>query len=216
MQWVDSLFFSMEMIGTASFALSGAMIAIQKKADVFGVLFLAAVTAVGGGIFRDMLIGRTPPMAFVDGKYVLTAFAIALLLFVIVRGNRERYGEREIQINNVNNIFDAMGLGAFTVTGVQTAQAAGHGENLFLCLFLGLMTGVGGGIIRDLMLQEIPFVLKKRIYAVASLLGGLCYWTIHRFLPEQMLLASGISVAIVFTIRMLATKYQWNLPKAIE
>lgn len=216
MNWLHPFFMTLELVGTASFALSGAMLAIQKRTDFFGVLFLSVVTAVGGGIIRDILLGKVPPTAFVQEIYVLTALATGALVFCGIRKFRTAYGQFQQQVLIINNIFDAMGLGIFTVVGVQAAQSAQHGDNLFFCLFLGLVTGIGGGVLRDLMLQEIPFVLKKRIYAVASLLGSFSYWLCTHVMPLDIPAATVISASMVFVVRMLATKYQWNLPKAID
>ncbi|ONI40353.1 hypothetical protein AN639_04890 [Candidatus Epulonipiscium fishelsonii] len=213
---MDNFLLMLELIGTISFALSGGMIAIHKKTDFFGVLLLAAVTAVGGGIIRDLIVGKTPPTAFINQIYVLIALATAFILFLCARSNQEKYRQYEIQISTINNIFDAIGLGIFTVVGVQVGQQAEQGENLFFCLFLGVVTAIGGGMIRDLMLKEIPFVLEKQVYAVACLFGGACYWYLTELSSIESDVISIISISIVFAIRMLATKYKWNLPKAIE
>ncbi len=213
---MDNFLLILELIGTVSFAVSGGMVAIHKKTDIFGVLLLAAVTAVGGGITRDVILGKTPPTAFINKNYVLIALATAFVLFFIAKTNQKKYQQYEMQIFIINNIFDAIGLGIFTVVGVQVGQQAEQGENLFFCLFLGVVTAIGGGMIRDLMLKEVPFVLEKQVYAVACLLGGASYWYLTKFSALEIDVISVISIIVVFTIRMLATKYEWNLPKAIE
>ncbi|ONI40677.1 hypothetical protein AN640_08460 [Candidatus Epulonipiscium fishelsonii] len=214
--FLDNFLLILELIGTVSFAVSGGMVAIHKKTDIFGVLLLAAVTAVGGGITRDVILGKTPPTAFINKNYVLIALATAFVLFFIAKTNQKKYQQYEMQIFIINNIFDAIGLGIFTVVGVQVGQQAEQGENLFFCLFLGVVTAIGGGMIRDLMLKEVPFVLEKQVYAVACLLGGASYWYLTKFSALEIDVISVISIIVVFTIRMLATKYEWNLPKAIE
>ena len=166
----------LEVAGTISFAISGAMTAMEKKVDLFGVLFLGIVTALGGGIIRDITIGKVPPTAFEDGKYMTLAAFTALVVFFIARFASEHYKNKIEILNAVNNIFDAAGLGIFTIIGIKTAIATGYGNNPFFVLFLGMVTGIGGGIIRDILIQEIPFVLRKRIYALASLFGGLIYY----------------------------------------
>lgn len=216
MDWHEAVFLGLELIGTVSFSLSGAMTAIQKRSDIFGILFLGAVTAVGGGVLRDVLLGNVPPAAFVERKYVMTALAAALALFLLVSGHQERYRKWEAQVSAVNNVFDAVGLGIFSVVGVRTVQAAGLGDNFFLSLFLGLTTGVGGGVLRSMMLLEVPFVLTKRVYAVASLLGSAAYWALIRTYPGSPFAVSIASSALVFAVRMLATKYRWDLPRAME
>lgn len=214
MSWTEIFFLALEMIGTISFALSGAMTAIRKRTDFFGVLFLGVLTAVGGGIFRDLLLGKTPPTAFTDRKYVLLALAASTILFFSAYSHRELYRRGEHWLDVVNNIFDAAGLGIFAADGVQSAWSAGQGDNLFLCLFLGLSTAVGGGLARDLLVQEMPFVLKKRIYAVAALTGSFSDWLLsHRGHPT---LGAAVSILLVFTIRMFATHCHWDLPRALE
>ena len=161
-----------EWIGTAAFAVSGAMVAIDKRTDIFGVLLLAVFTALGGGTVRDILIGHFPPRMFSNGKYVLLAIFCALIVFVIARIFKERYVAMESEIEHINGVFDAIGLGVFAVSGASIGIDAGFGDNLLLVVSLGTITGIGGGMLRDVMLLEIPFVLKKHIYAVAAIAGA--------------------------------------------
>jgi len=215
MNWIELCFAVLELIGTISFSISGSMVAIKKGADLFGILFLGILTAVGGGIFRDLLLGLTPPTAFIDKKYVMLAFAASMFLFLTVYHHQEQYIKNQEEVDNINNIFDAAGLGIFTVIGVQTTQMSGHGSNLFLCLFLGVTTGIGGGLLRDIIVNEIPFVLKKRVYALAALMGAFLYWQMDHMFPDMSVAASFLSILLVFVIRMLSTRFQWDLPKAI-
>ena len=212
---VGWLFFHvLDVIGTISFALSGAMVAVKKNMDLLGVLVLGNLTAVGGGVLRDVLLGSVPPKAFVDSRFVVLASLSSLLLFILANRFKEQYIARENLVDTVNNLFDALGLGAFSVTGVQVAQAAGHGENMFFCVFLGVMTGVGGGLMRDIVVDQIPFVLTKHIYAVASMLGAMSYYLLLQggltHGPSAM-----VGILLVFLIRVLATRYKWNLPHAL-
>ena len=209
------IFHAFDLLGTVSFALSGAMVAVKKRADLFGILFLGILTAVGGGVIRDVLLGSSPPRAFTNSQYVTVAALSALLLFFVARRFRTQYLRREALVDGVNNVFDALGLGVFSVTGVQVAQAAGHGDNLFFSVFLGMVTGVGGGLLRDVSVNEIPFVLTKRIYAVASILGALSYCLLGRAgLADTW--AAAVSIVLVFAVRMLATRYRWNLPRVLD
>lgn len=211
----DLIFEAFDILGTISFAISGAMVAVKKRTDLFGVLFLGILTAVGGGILRDVLLGSFPPRAFVDGRYVAIAAGAALLLFLVARICKAHYIEKENLVDGINNVFDAIGLGVFSVTGVQVAEAAGQGDNLFFAVFLGLVTGIGGGLMRDVTVKEIPFVLKKRIYAVASMLGALCYCLLQRAGMGKSW-AAALGMTLVFAVRMLATYFKWNLPKALD
>lgn len=215
MNVANRLFTVLEFAGTISFAISGAMIAVKKKVDLFGVLFLGIITALGGGLFRDMMIGVIPPTMFKSPVNLAASAGASLLVFFVAAAFKGKYLSEEKAIDSINNVFDALGLGAFTVIGVQAAMNAGFAENTVLLVFTGMVTGIGGGLIRDLMVMEIPFVLRKRVYAVASIVGGCLFCFLGRTrLPEAV--SVFISVFSVFGIRLLATRYKWNLPKAIK
>ena len=206
------IYFIFEMIGTVAFAVSGAMVAIKKKVDIFGVLVLSAVTALGGGIIRDVIIGSFPPRMFSDYRYVLAALAVALLVFCVAYIFRNAYQKSENTVDNINNIFDAIGLGIFTVTGAKVAIESGFTKNGILVVCLAVLTGVGGGLLRDMMICEIPFILKKRIYAIASILGGTAYYLMVTH-GVHFRVATVISVALVFIIRIIATVFKIDLPR---
>ena len=202
----------LEIIGTAAFALSGAMIAIDKGADIFGVLFLALITALGGGVIRDTLLGNTPPVMFTSYAYVAVAVGCALLLFILAYANIERYARLYDAMDRVVNIFDAVGLAVFTVSGVNLA-AAHHGMDmpLLLCM-MGMCTGVGGGMLRDVLTNSMPKVLTSRVYAVASLFGALLYYLLLQ-LQITTTISAIITCVFIFSLRMLATLFSWNLPR---
>ena len=203
-----------EWIGTAAFAVSGAMIAIDHGADLFGVLLLAVTTAVGGGTLRDVLIGCFPPRMFVNSHYVLLSVACAFVVFVLARMLKERYFASELLIGAINNVFDAIGLGVFAVSGARIGMESGFTHNAFLVTFLGMTTAVGGGMLRDVMLKRIPFVLNKRVYAVAAIAGALTYWVVEYAFCNSVL-AYTLGWLMTVTLRLLATVYRWNLPRAI-
>lgn len=205
-----TLFFLTELIGTIAFAISGAVIAIERRLDLFGVLFLGATTAIGGGIFRDMLLGQIPPKSFLNYIYMLTAVITAALVFLFSYVNSKREHPIPFLNDEVLNFFDAAGLGIFSVIGVQNTVNAGFGDNAFFCIFLGMLTGVGGGMIRDVLSQTTPAVLRKHIYALASLAGALCYYCLRSTLPSASILVSTILVII---LRVLASHYRWTLPR---
>ena len=212
---IGELFFLvLEILGTISFAVSGAMAAIEKRVDLFGVIFLGITTALAGGIVRDVVIGRVPPAAFSDYKYMAIAIGSALIVFVLARIYQDLYKSNIELIDTINNIFDAAGLGAFTITGANVAMNMGYRENGFFVVFLAMVTGIGGGILRDLMIGEIPFVLRKRIYAVASIVGGVIYYILYTKVHMEIMTAAFIGIATVFGLRMMATIFKWNLPKA--
>lgn len=209
-----SVFFIVEIIGTIAFACSGAMVAIKKNLDLLGIVVLGVITAVGGGMTRDLLIGNTPPALFVNPVYVLAAFLSVMVLFLVVRFRQISMAVLEsVAYERAMNLLDAIGLGAFTVVGIDTAIEHGFGEYHFLMIFLGVITGVGGGILRDIMAGETPGVLKKHIYACASLAGAVSYvWLLDVMRAE---VAVVISALLVVVIRVLARHYKWNLPRAL-
>ena len=209
-----TFFLVCEWLGTAAFAVSGAMVAVDTGMDLFGVIFLAMITALGGGTLRDVLIGHFPPRMFTNYQYLLLAVFCAVTVFVLADLYKERYVRNEHGIERVNNVFDAIGLGVFAVSGARIGMDAGFMDNAFLVTFLGMTTAVGGGMIRDVLLQRIPFVLNKRVYAVAAIAGAFTYWVIeYVFLNPVLAYAAGWLVTV--TLRMLATIYKWNLPRAI-
>lgn len=205
-------FHSAEMIGTVAFAASGAFLAIDREMDLFGVIFLGVITAVGGGILRDVLLGVTPPGAFVSPTYTVVAIFTALVVFLLAELLNHGYWANIQRVDRAFNLLDAIGLGAFSVVGVQTAVGRGFLGNGFLCVVMGMTTGVVGGILRDVLGGITPAVLRKRIYAVASLMGAWLYYELTRLNVDgsvSVLAGMGLTLAI----RMLAAHYQWRLPK---
>ena len=207
----ENIIFITEIIGTIAFAASGAMIAIRKELDLFGIIMLGTITAVGGGILRDIIIGRIPPNTFVNPVYIATAALTSVLLFIIFYKAPSLLDSKHIgTFEKILNIFDAIGLGAFTVIGIDAGIDKGYGEYLFLLIFLGVTTGIGGSIMRDIMAGEIPYVLKKQIYACASIAGACLYVIFLQF--SQSYLSMLISALLVVVVRMLASQFDWNLP----
>ena len=209
-----TLFFIIEIIGTVAFACSGATVAIQKHLDLLGVVVVGVITAVGGGMIRDIIIGNNPPNLFKNPVYVLAAFISVMVLFLFVRFRcMSMEVLTSVTYDRIMSFLDAIGLGAFTVVGIDTAIDAGYGEYYFLMIFLGVITGVGGGILRDMMVCEIPSVLRRHIYACASLVGALCYVYLMEHGSRNVALI--VSALLVVVIRVLARHYKWNLPKAM-
>lgn len=202
----------LEIVGTVSFAVSGALVAIKAGLDVFGVLFISIVTAFGGGICRDLLIGRTPPALFSNFQMFLIAVIAGALVFCVSYVQRHRFDEWRRGIEHANNFFDAVGLGAFAVMGTEIAFAQGLSDNAFLSVTLGMLTGVGGGIFRDILTDATPYIFKKHVYALAAI-GGSCMYYVLRQWGPGVLFAAAVSLVFVVTVRMLAAKYRWSLPK---
>lgn len=211
---MENVLLALELVGIAAFSVSGALAAMEKHLDIFGVLVCSVTTALGGGIIRDVLIGNLPPVMFQEYAYLITAVAVSLATFVVARILKTKFSQNMPLIDRVNNVVDAMGLGLFTVMGINTGIRFGFGDNAFFVVFLGLITGVGGGVLRDAMLSVVPLIFSKRVYAVASLFGGVTYYVICYVLGLPILLSIVIAVLVIFTLRILASVFRWDLPKA--
>ena len=206
-----ALFFILEVIGTAAFSISGVLTAAKRKMDLFGVLVLAITTATGGGILRDLVLGITPPGAFTNPLYVEIALVTALIFMIFMKLWEHAGHTFHLHTFNVwMNLIDAAGLGAFCVVGVNTALDAGYAGQLWLLVFVGTITGVGGGMLRDIFCGQAPVIFRRRVYAVAAILGSLVYAGCMQILPQEAAMLSGTAVVIV--IRMLATALHWDLP----
>ena len=201
-----------ELIGTAAFSVSGVMTAAGHRLDIFGALVLGCVTSVGGGVLRDLLLGITPPMLFRDPIYFIVAAIVSLLFFLIEYFFGEKLNRQEKRFELILNLCDSLGLSVFVLIGVNSALNAGFADNLFLTVFVGTITGVGGGILRDMMAGQVPVILKRRIYAVAAIFGALFYYLLF-ILSVPQLIAFPISAILIFLIRILAICFRWNLPR---
>lgn len=164
---------------------------------------------------RDVIMGDIPPAIFTNSIYVVISLIVAAIVFIAARIWGDNFDIKTRQIDKINNIFDALGLGVFTIMGINTAIAAGYQDNGFMVIFLGMITGVGGGIIRDTFINEIPSVLRKQVYAVASIIGGVLYYEMVLVSGNEVLCAI-IGIGSIFMIRMMATFYNWNLPRALK
>ncbi len=196
------MIFALEIIGTIAFAISGAMVGIEKKMDIFGVLVLGMTTAVGGGIIRDLLIGVVPPMAFQEPVYALTAIAVSIIVFLPFVRNRIN------KISKMILLMDSIGLGIFTVIGI---RAAASFNNIFLSIFLALVTGVGGGVLRDVFAQDRPMIFVKHFYASAAIIGAVVSLLLWNINVETSMIVGSVTVIV---LRILAAKFRWHLPKA--
>ena len=200
-----------EIIGTVAFASSGAMIGIRKNMDIFGINVLAVTTALGGGLIRDLVLGINPPNMFRDSSYALAAIITACLLFALFRLRQQLLESRFVEMyEKWMNVMDAIGLGAFTVIGIDTALGVGY-DSIFLLIFVGVITGIGGGMLRDIMAGNTPFVFVKHVYACASIAGAVVCLILRNFLGDTA--AMLIAACLVVVIRFLAAHYRWNLPR---
>ena len=197
-----SVYFVLELLGTAAFAVSGAMVAIEKKMDILGVIILGMTTAIGGGVIRDVLMGNTPPTGLADPLYALLAIAVSACVFIpAVRKKVNVDGKLLV-------VIDALGLGTFTVLGIRTAAGL---DSFCLRIFLGVLTGVGGGVLRDVFAAQRPMIFVRHFYAAASLLGAVLCALV---LPRNENLGMLLGIVLILILRILAAKYKWHLPKA--
>lgn len=213
MNFTEWLLVAAEWIGTVAFAISGAATAIERKLDLFGVLFMGLITAMGGGMIRDLLLGNTPPALFYNGEFVLIALLTSLVVFLIVCHTHHSLKSGSL-LKCVVDVADALGLGIFAVLGTQVAIQSGYADNAGLCVAMGAITGCGGGALRDVMSRSIPFVFTKQVYAVASIIGGLAYYALAHWVGMGINTAAIISVVLTTGIRILAMTYRLDLPKA--
>ena len=192
----DVLVFVLELIGTVAFAVSGAIVGIKKQMDLFGVIVLGVCTAVGGGIVRDLILGVTPPVTFQNPVYTLTAAAVSVLMFL--PHMRARIGRHEPVFDRLLLVMDAVGLGVFTVVGVQCAYQ--QSEDYTLC------------VLRDVFSGERPYIFVRHFYACASIVGALICALCWRALGGNAAMLFGAAVVVV--LRLLAAYYHWNLPRS--
>jgi len=195
------LFYTIDILGTVAFAISGVLVAMNKRMDPFGILIIAFVTAVGGGTLRDILIGQTPVgwMKDMTFTYVILGSAV----FAVLARNKINYLRTSLFL------FDTIGIGLYTVVGVEKGISAGL--HPIICIALGTISACFGGVIRDILCNEIPVIFRKEIYATACILGGLSYFLIRK-LPLESDFVFIISGMIVILVRLLAVKFKIALP----
>ena len=198
----DSLLVAVDLLGVFVFALSGALLAVRKRFDIFGVAVLALAAALGGGIIRDLLIGAVPPVALRDWRYGAAALVAAGVGFV-AHHPLERTGPAV-------RVFDAVGLGFFAVAG--TSKALAYGLPPFAAVAMGVLTGVGGGVIRDLLAGEVPLVLRREIYAVAALAGALVV-AVAAEAGRYGAAAATAAIVVTVALRLAAVWRRWNAPR---
>ncbi len=209
---MEQFIFLLEMVGTVAFAASGALTGIRKRMDVFGVCILGLTTAVGGGVIRDLILGNTPPNTFRNPVY--TTVAIVTSLVVFLPGVRRKLSWDQRRFDLWMFLMDTAGLGIFTVVGVRVAFDQGWEPSLFLLVFVGVVTGVGGGLMRDVMAGDMPYIFVKHIYACASLVGALACALLWELWGEMAAILVG--TAAVIAIRCVSAHFHWNLPRAQE
>ncbi|WP_142785540.1 trimeric intracellular cation channel family protein [Changchengzhania lutea] len=195
------MFYTLDILGTIAFAISGVLVAFNKRMDLFGILIIAFVTAVGGGTLRDILIGETPVSWMKDMTFFYVVFISAI--FAIIFRSKINYLRTSLFL------FDTIGIGLYTVVGIEKGINAGL--HPIVCIALGTMTASFGGVIRDILCNEIPVIFRKEIYATACIIGGIGYFVLRK-LPIQDNWVFVIAGATVIIIRLLAVKFKIALP----
>ena len=209
---IQDITFILEILGTIAFAASGAMVGIKRKMDIFGVCVLGVVTAVGGGMTRDIILGVTPPTVFLQPSYALVAMITSCVIFLILYLKKELLeGNFKVVYDHIMLVMDSIGLGIFTVVGVNAGILQGYAEETFFLVFLGTITGVGGGLLRDMMAGVPPYIFVRHIYACASIVGAITCVYMYRYFGAVE--AMVVSSAVIILIRYLAAHYHWNLPR---
>lgn len=207
------VFLIIETIGICAFAISGIIVAIDKKLDILGVAVLGVVNALGGGLIRDIILDVNPPALFSDEKsliFMLIVIIISVILFIFARYKKSfKY---IIQFNNnlFFNIADTIGLAVFCILGANAALNTGNQNDPFLIIVVGCITGVGGGIMRDILTGNIPIVFKKKVYVLPAILGTALYVYLTPLISANIAMLTGVVFIIVF--RIFAIIFKWNLP----
>ncbi|WP_299765372.1 trimeric intracellular cation channel family protein [uncultured Dokdonia sp.] len=191
-----------DILGTIAFAISGVLTAMNKRMDAFGILIIALITSIGGGTLRDVLIGKTPVTWMQDQVFPTVIFITAV--FAVLFRSKLKYFRRSLFL------FDTIGIGLYTITGVQVSLA--FGLDPLICVILGTISACFGGVLRDILCNEIPIIFHKEIYATACIVGAVAYLVLIRFEFSQTV-AMIISGSVIITIRILAVVFKWKLPR---
>jgi len=199
----DVFIYVLDLFGTMAFAVTGAFKAIEHKADIVGIIILATITGVAGGTIRDIVLGKLPPNSILDPTYVIITVATGVVLFFLYTKLKKHW--------NVFLKFDAIGLGVFSVIGATFAYNI-FGLNFLAMVLAGILTAVGGGILRDVFVNQVPIVFVKELYASASFVGIVIFYIILA-LGADLYIASIAGITIITGMRLVAMKYNWNLPK---
>ena len=200
---IELFIYILDLFGTMAFAVTGAFKAIENKADIVGIIILATITGVAGGTIRDIIFGNELPNSLIDPTYVIITVATAIVLFFLYSRMKKHW--------NLFLKFDAIGLGVFTVIGATFAYNL-FGMNFLVIILAGMLTGIGGGILRDIFVNQTPIVFVKELYASASFIGAVAfYFTL--MITGEIYAGTVIGIALTTGLRLIAMKYNWNLPK---
>ena len=200
---IDFFIYVLDLFGTMAFAVTGAFKAIEHKADIVGIIILATITGLAGGTIRDIVFGKTLPNSLIDPAYVIITVISAIVLFLLYSKMKKHW--------NLFLKFDAVGLGVFTVIGATFAYNL-FGMNFLIIVLSGMLTGIGGGILRDMFVNQTPIVFVKELYASASFIGAIVfYFTL--LITNEVYAATILGIILTTGLRLVAMKYNWNLPR---
>ena len=200
---IDFFIYVLDLFGTMAFAVTGAFKAIEHKADIVGIIILATITGLAGGTIRDIVFGKTLPNSLIDPAYVIITVISAIVLFLLYSKMKKHW--------NLFLTFDAVGLGVFTVIGATFAYNL-FGMNFLIIVLSGMLTGIGGGILRDVFVNQTPIVFVKELYASASFIGAIVfYFTL--LITNEVYAATILGIVLTTGLRLVAMKYNWNLPR---
>ena len=199
----DTFIYILDLFGTMAFAVTGAFKAIEHKSDIVGIIILATITGVAGGTIRDIVLGKIPPNSLLEPTYLIITVVTGIILFFLYSRLKKHW--------NVFLKFDAIGLGVFTIIGATFAFNI-FGLNFLAMVLAGMLTAVGGGILRDVFVNEIPLVFVKELYASASFVGVVVFYFML-VIGGELYLATIIGIILTTGLRLVAMKYNWNLPK---
>ena len=200
---IDFFIYVLDLFGTMAFAVTGAFKAIEHRADIVGIIILATITGLAGGTIRDVLFGKTLPNSLIDPTYVIITVISAIVLFLLYSKMKKHW--------NIFLKFDAVGLGVFTVIGATFAYNL-FGMNFLIIILSGMLTGIGGGILRDVFVNQTPIVFVKELYASASFIGAIVfYFTL--LITNEVYAATILGIILTTGLRLVAMKYNWNLPR---
>ena len=200
---IDFFIYVLDLFGTMAFAVTGAFKAIEHRADIVGIIILATITGLAGGTIRDVLFGKTLPNSLIDPTYVIITVISAIVLFLLYSKMKKHW--------NIFLKFDAVGLGVFTVIGATFAYNL-FGMNFLIIVLSGMLTGIGGGILRDVFVNQTPIVFVKELYASASFIGAIVvYFTL--LITNEVYAATILGIILTTGLRLVAMKYNWNLPR---
>ena len=200
---IEFFIYVLDLFGTMAFAVTGAFKAIEHKADIVGIIILATITGVAGGTIRDVILGKSLPNSLIDPFYVIITVTSAIIIFLLHSKMKKHW--------NVFLKFDAIGLGVFTVIGATFAYNM-FGMNFLVIVLSGMLTAIGGGILRDVFVSQTPIVFVKELYASASFLGAAVFYLVI-LLTNDVYVGTISGLLLATGLRMVAMKYNWNLPK---